>query len=280
MPRVLQWTAPVWQADLDAFGELRTVTLLRLLQEAATQASSAAGFDGAHYVRTGAMWIIRRTRLSLFEPARYGDELTVRTWIADFRRVRSQREYEVHAGELLIARASSDWVFVDRSTSKPRRIPPEWEATFELAPPIESLRAPFPETSPPPTAHASSRRIELHDLDALQHVNNSNYAAYVEQALFDLLGDAGWDLEAQIAAGGRFRAVEHDLEYLDAALYGETIGVSTWIADVDGGTVTQHTHLHRADSHRPILQARSRHRWITNVGAPLPPSLRTALRAS
>ena len=278
VPLAHQWTAPVWQADLDAFGELRTVTILRLLQEAATQASTDAGFDTAYYARTASMWIVRRTRLSLFEPARYGDHLTVRTWIADFRRVRSQREYEVRAGERLIARASSDWVFVDRVTSKPRRIPPEWEATFGLAPATDSLREPFPKMTPPATAHATSRRIDLHDLDPLRHVNNSNYAAYVEQALFDLLGESGWNLESQITAGGRLRIVEHDLEYLDAALYGERVGVRTWITGFDGRDMTHHTHLHRADPHRPLLQARSRYRWTSHDGVALPPLLKAALQ--
>src|SRR5690349_20213176 len=130
VPREFVWTAPVWQADLDAFGELHSAVLLRLLQETATRASTAAGFDAAYYERTGTMWIIRRTTLAREAAARYGDVLTVRTWITDFRRVRSLRAYEVRAGDRLVARASTDWVFVDREHARPRRIPDEWERTF------------------------------------------------------------------------------------------------------------------------------------------------------
>lgn len=279
VPYEHHWTSPVLQADLDAFGELRTLTIIRLLQEAATRASSAAGFDAAYYARTGSMWIVRRTRLTIAEPARYGDELTVRTWIADFRRVRSQREYEVYAGERLIARAASDWVFVDGASGRPRRIPSEWETIFDVGAAVGSLRQPFPEVVPPANAFSSSRRIELHELDALRHVNNSNYVAYVEQALYDCAAWAGWDLGAQIAAGGRLRPVAHDLEYLDAALFGETISASTWVMEVVGDEVQQHTHLHRGDPHEPLLQARSTYRWTSDAGAPLPPPLRAALGA-
>lgn len=269
----------MWQADLDAFGELRTLTIIRLLQEAATRASSAAGFDSAYYARTGSMWLVRRTRLTLAEPARYGDELTVRTWIADFRRVRSQREYEVYARERPIARAASDWVFVDGASGRPRRIPPEWEAVFGVGGAVGSLREPFPEATPPAQCLTSSRRIELHELDALRHVNNSNYVAYIEQALYDYAAQAGCDLGAQIAAGGRLRPVAHDLEYLDAALFGETISASTWVAEVAGNDVQQHTHLHRGDTHKPLLQARSTYRWTSDAGAPFPPAFAEALRA-
>src|SRR3954452_3490957 len=97
--RIFRFRAPVWQADVDAFGELRTATLLRFLQETATRASTDAGFDPAYYARAGTLWLIRRTSLARLEPVRYGDELEATTWIADFRRVRSRRDYVVHAGE-------------------------------------------------------------------------------------------------------------------------------------------------------------------------------------
>jgi hypothetical protein len=102
--------------------------------------------------------------------------------------------------------------------------------------------------------------------------------AFVEQAFYDVVGAAGWDLGAQNAAGGRLRALHHDLEYLDAALYGETIAVTTWIVSVVHGEVTQHTHLHRGDPRRPLLQARSRYGWSSDAGEPLPSALRMALQ--
>lgn len=272
------WSAPVWQADLDAFAELRSTTILRLLQEAATRASASAGFDADYYERIACMWIVRRTRLELFSPARYGDVLTVRTWIADFRRVRSQREYELRAADRLVAQAASDWVFVDRAHGRPRRIPPEWEATFGVGDAIGSLRDRFADMPPPTRSLVLARRIELHDLDALRHVNNSNYVAYLEQAFDDLVGAAGWGMDAQLAAGGRLRPVEHDLEYLDAALYGETIGVTTWITELSDDVISQHTLLHRGDPHRPLLQGHSRYRWTSHDGAPMPIALRSTLQ--
>src|SRR6185369_16687087 len=128
--RVFRFRAPVWQADVDAFGELRSATLLRYLQETATRASTDAGFYPAFYERTGTLWLIRRTTLTRLDPIRYGGELEAATWIADFRRVRSRRDYEVRVGDGLAAHATTDWVFVDRATMRPRRIPREFEAAF------------------------------------------------------------------------------------------------------------------------------------------------------
>lgn len=278
VPRTFSWSVPVWQSDLDAFGEVRGSALLRLLQETATRASSDAGFDGAYYQRTGTMWIVRRTTLTLVAPARYGERLDVRTWIADFRRVRSQREYEVRADERLVALASTDWVYVDRARGRPRRVPEEWEQIFMPSTADAARRVPFVETSVPPSATTLERRVEMHDLDSLRHVNNANYLDYVEEAAVDAASASGWTPERQRDAGGRLRATFHDLEYLDAALYGERIHIATWTVAATDESIERQTHLHRGDASRPLLQARSRHTWVVgDRQETLPSAMRTAL---
>src|SRR5258706_9432177 len=243
--------AVAWQADIDAFGELRTATLLRLLQETATRASTDAGFDPAYYARAGTLWLIRRTTLARLDPVRYGDEFEATTWIADFRRVRSRRDYVVHAGERRVAEASTDWVFVDRATLRPRRIPPEMQAAFGDDGTPSLARSPFPETVPPPSAARSSRRVELHDLDALQHVNNATYVQYLEQAALDADAAAQWPLAMQLAAGGRFRAVAHDVEYLDGALLGDALVLVTWPCAITTDAVERRTAILRRDGEHP-----------------------------
>jgi YbgC/YbaW family acyl-CoA thioester hydrolase len=204
--------------------------------------------------------------------------LAVRTWIADFRRVRSLREYSVQAGDRVVAEASTDWVFVDRTTNRPRRIPDEWQATFMLGAVDVLERTPFPAEEPPANASSGLRRIELHDLDALRHVNNSNYVSYIEQAVHDTLDAAGWNLDTQLAAGGRLRALRHDLEYLDAALLGERVRVTAWPTSVTTHQIEYHVHLHRTDAPRTLLQARSRYAWTTPDGeTAVPAGLRSAL---
>jgi acyl-CoA thioester hydrolase len=270
----------VWQADVDAFGEVRSSVFLRLLQETATRASTDAGFDPLFYERAGTMWLVRRTVLELLAPARYGDEIEAVTWIADFRRVRSRREYEVRSATRLLARAHTDWVYVDRLQSRPRRVPDEMQRVFvpDGAAPLD--RPPFPGTRPPAWAHASERRIELHELDALRHVNNSNYVRYVEQAAFDAAAAAGWSLADQLAAGGRLRAAAHDLEYLEAALYGEVLSVMTWPDVLTADAIERRTWIYRRSAPRPALRATSRYAWVdakTGSVCSMPETLREAL---
>ncbi len=276
-----RFRTPVWQADVDAFGELRSAVLLRFLQETATRASTAAGFDPAFYERHGTLWLVRRTTLTRLTPIRYGDDLEATTWIADFRRVRSRRDYAVHAGDRLVARASTDWVYVERAGARPRRIPVELQTAFGFDGAEPLGRPPFPDGIPPARAARGTRRVELHDLDALRHVNNATYVHYVEQAAQDADAGAGWSLAVQLAAGGRFRVVAHDLEYLDAAVYGDELVIVTWPRAVVADAVERHTLLFRGGAERPLLRAVSRYAWVDEAGAsrPLPAALHAALCA-
>jgi acyl-CoA thioester hydrolase len=275
---VFRWTAPVWQADVDAFGELRTSTLLKLLQETATRASSDAGFDAGYYRHAGTMWLVRRTTLVLDAPARYGDDLEVTTWIDDFRRVRSQRKYEVRAGARMVATAVTDWVYVD-AQSRPRTIPDDMQRIFAPEGARSVPRSAMAADPPPPGAIVVSHRVAPHELDALAHVNNANYVHYVEHAAHEALATAGWPPERQLAAGGRLRPARHDLEYLDGALLDDVLDVTTWVATLGEDRFERSTLVTRTATGAKLLRAASTCAWIEGRrgAAPLPSALRNAL---
>ncbi len=279
VPRVFRWSAPVWQAEVDAFGELRTSTLLKFLQEIATRASSDAGFDPAYYVQTGTMWLVRRTTLTLDAPARYGDELDASTWIADFRRVRSQRVYDVRAADRRIAQATTDWVYVDRERSRPRTIPAEMQRVFVPEGAPARRRVPMPEDAPPAGATVISHRVAAHELDALAHVNNAHYVHYLETAALVAATSAGWPLPRQLELGGRLRPVTYDLEYLDGALFDEVLTIASWPTAVGGDRLERATLVTRARTAEPLLRSTSAYAWtgIDGERGAIPPPLRDAL---
>ena len=271
VPRTYSWTVGVWQGDVDPFGELHTATTLRFLQETAQRASTDAGYGPAYYHRTDRLWLVRRTTARFLVPIRAGDEIEGRTWVADFRRVRSQRDYEIRVNGHAVTRASTDWVFVDQSQGRPRRIPPEIEATFRPAGGDTRERAPFASTPPPDTAWRFTRRVESHELDNLNHVNNANYARYVEEGMLDVLAALGWPLDRQLASGGRVRRVEHDFEYLTPAVYGDALETVAWLHAVDDTSLAFATWIMRPNAQRPLLRARSRCVWTPTDAAATPP---------
>ncbi len=70
-------------------------------------------------------WVARRHTIDYLQPAFAGEELIVETQVADMKKVTSTRVYRIlrrSDGELL-AKAETDWAFVNYATGKPTRIP-------------------------------------------------------------------------------------------------------------------------------------------------------------
>jgi len=260
--------------DVDAYGELRSNVVLRFMQQTASDASAAAGFDIAWYERAGTLWVIRRTIVDYLAAAHYNDELEVRTWVADMRRVRSQREYEVwRTGDrTLVARGSTDWVYVDLTRGAPTQ-PPE-EMRQRLMPDVGAQPRP-PRAAALVPAHAAhtARRVEWADLDSVAHVNNAHYAVYVEQAVFDALAAHGWRIDP-LSRAARLRVQRHDLEYFAEAQYDDQLDAAVWTTAPDGATFGSACTLAR-DGTR-LLHAASRWTWS---GPELSTDLRAALAA-
>jgi len=261
--------------DVNAFGELHPTGLLRFMQQTASDASAAAGFDVEWYDRQGTIWLIRRTVVESLRPALYRDELAVRTWVSDIRRVRSQRDYEVwrRRDETLLARGWSDWVYVDAARGKPVRAPEELQRGLMPDGVVAQEREMRRPSEPPPHAFRTDRRVEFAAIDSVVHVNNALYATYIEQDLWDALAAHGWLLDP-FARGPRLRLRRHDIEYFEAALYGDQITGSVWVTEIlPGGFRCEHAL--RREGHR-LLHARSEWHWL---GEALPESLRRAAGA-
>src|SRR5215470_17896979 len=95
MPKVYSWRFNVRSYELDVSGQVAPPTFLNYLEEGAVQASAAEGYDYNWYFANNRMWVVRKITMRYFSPAVHGDELELYTWVSDFRRVQSNREYDL-----------------------------------------------------------------------------------------------------------------------------------------------------------------------------------------
>lgn len=272
-PASLELTLPVPVAELDAYGALKTAAQVRLLQLAAARATAAAGFDGKWYDDNGVTWVVRYTHLETLEDTRHDDDLRIRTWVSDFRRVRSWRRYEIRRARdgAVLARARTDWVFVDVATSAPAVIPDAVQRAF-MPHGIETESRPkrlrfAHDVSPLPL-----RRVEWNDLDSLGHVNNAVYAALVEQAVLERLAALGWTPEV-LPGAPRLRLRSIEIEYLTPALYRHQLA-----ARVAMGRQSErelHAEVELLTDGEPSVRAITSWQWSE---AQLPASIRDGVR--
>ena len=86
-----------------------------------------ASIGGVEAQGKDATWVIREHKIEYFLPAFDGDEIEIRTWVENIRRVRSLRKYEFtrKSDNKTLVKGETDWVFVDAKTGTPRGVPEE-----------------------------------------------------------------------------------------------------------------------------------------------------------
>lgn len=134
----------VCESEIDLVGHVNNVVYLQWMQDAAMAHSSALGWSAQRYQQHGAGWVARLHQIEYLQPAYAGDEVIVRTWVADMKKVTSLRRYqmirtdpprsdsELSRKQITLAVAHTNWAYIDFSTRAPKRIPPEIASAYQI----------------------------------------------------------------------------------------------------------------------------------------------------
>lgn len=267
MPLTYERAFRVRHYECDAYGHVNHANYVRYMQEAAFDASAAVGYDMDWYGQNGRYWLIRETDITYLRPLAYGDTVIIKTWVADFHRVRSRRAYQFRladSGEI-VAHALTDWVYLDTAAQRPVSIPPEMEAAFlPDGPPADTLpRERFPKAPPPPPgAYTMRRLVEWSHIDAAGHVNNANYLAYLETCGVEAVNHFGWPITRMTEAGFGIVARRYRIEYKQQAMMGDELAVTTYVSDVKRATAVRHYTIHRTRDEALVARAYALWVWV------------------
>lgn len=115
---------------IDENGHVNNVAYVQWMQEIAVEHYASIG--GVEAQGPDATWVIREHRIEYLLPAFAGEEIEIRTWVENLRRVRSLRKYEFvrkSDGKTLV-KGETDWVFVNAKTGRPLPIPEKVSHVF------------------------------------------------------------------------------------------------------------------------------------------------------
>lgn len=278
-------TFPVRYYECDSYQHVNHANYARYMSEAAFQASSMAGYAAEKMENLGQAWLAREHQIEFLAPIRFGDELQVHTWVADFRRVRSLRRYEFYVDGALKARATTDWVYVDVVSQRPLTPPDEMIAAFEdKNGSIEA--APTRERFPKPPPHPVRpfiylQPVEWRDIDPQQHLNNAAYLTYLENSTFAMCDAFGWPLSRMRAANFGIVARHYRIEFKGQARMGDTLKVTTWVSEKKRASAIRHYTVERAADGELLAQARVLWVWVdlaTQRPIRIPPDFYAAFR--
>ncbi|MGB1288455.1 MAG: acyl-[acyl-carrier-protein] thioesterase [Aggregatilineales bacterium] len=262
MPATFERTFRVRHYECDAFGHLNPVNYVRYMQEVALDASADVGWDRARYSALGYGWLARETRITYLHPVARDEHLTIKTWVEDFRRVRSWRRYEFRrvGDDKLLAKASTEWIYMHVASGKPATIPPEMIHDFhpEGSPPPGESRNKFPSA---PTESDEiftlEKRVAWADIDTEAHLNNAAYLTYLEDASTQVSRHYGWLMAQLMAAGFMLMPREFQILYLLPGYMDDALQIRTWGGVFEWATTTRYYEIVRPADEATLARAHS-----------------------
>jgi acyl-CoA thioester hydrolase len=139
MPAIFDWKHIVCDRDMDELGHANNISYLHWMQSAALAHSAAQGWPIEAYRQLGLGWVVRSHQIEYLTSALLGDEIIVQTSVANLKKVTSLRRFLILRApdRTVLAKAATEWAFVDFSTGAPKRIPAEIAQAFEVVPETE-----------------------------------------------------------------------------------------------------------------------------------------------
>ena len=178
-----RWPVQVRMSDLGEDQRVMPHRVLEWCQDAATWASSAAGYTTERYIEMGAAWYIRSIVLQVPGTLIFDDRVEIETWVSSLRRFRTERCYVVYAGGEVRARAQAEWMFLKFNPDKgvrPYHLDEAMQAAFPIVSEVAVDAATVPEWRPElAPAHRMQRTAHASEIDRYRHLNHVHYAAWV-----------------------------------------------------------------------------------------------------
>jgi acyl-CoA thioester hydrolase len=122
-------------------------------------------------------------------------------------------------------------------------------------------RLPFAPPSPA-EVFTTRRRVTWRDVDGAQHVNNSNYLAFVEDSAVQIMAAHGWPMARMMSEGTAIVARRHQLDYLQPALLDDELELATWASGGTDDSFMRHTTIARVSDGTWLAQVHSAYAWI------------------
>ena len=118
-------TITIPKTAIDENGHVNNVAYVQWMQDIAVE--HYIFISGIEAQGPDSTWVVREHRVEYFLPAFANEEIEIKTWVENIRRVRSLRKYEFvrKSDAKILVKGETDWVFVDVKTGSPRAIPEE-----------------------------------------------------------------------------------------------------------------------------------------------------------
>jgi acyl-CoA thioester hydrolase len=124
----------VTEQDLDHNHHVNNVVYIQWMQDAAK--SHAEEVDVLTTSdQEGGTWFVREHNIVYKLPAMPNDQIYIETWIENIKGFQSLRKYNIKrkSDDALLASAHTNWVYIDKTSGKPKKISPQFRTLFQVS---------------------------------------------------------------------------------------------------------------------------------------------------
>ena len=195
--------------------KLKLKSVFDIFQDAAAEHADILGCGMENMLKHRTLWVLSRQKVQINRLPGVGENVTVETYPCGMERLFAIREYRIYDEQNnLIIQGTAAWLILDMDTMRPKRLNNE---LLELVPDNSNMPVSFHLLEKVPVCQDEctpgfSIEIRSSDIDMNRHLNNANYAAMVQDAMFS----TGVDVNSITSV---------EINYLRSGQTNQTIGV-------------------------------------------------------
>jgi len=137
---IFTYSFTIPESVIDENGHVNNVVYVQWMQDVAIRhAEALTDYTPAE----NTTWYAREHRIVYLLPAFLGEEIEVRTWISEIKRVRAHRRYEFlrKSDGKVVVKGETDWIYVEAKTGRPIAIPADALKLFPVLPDSDQANA-------------------------------------------------------------------------------------------------------------------------------------------
>ena len=231
--------------EADCHGFLRLLTLMNLLQDAATESANILGFGFEKCAELCLTWFGSVYFIQIDRLPKMGESFVIETWPAETKLWGAIRDFLIYDdnGKVII-KVSSQWVLIDIARKRPVMLSkyfPDYTPLNERALPIDFMKIKEPDNF----EREDEFNARFDDIDINNHVNNAIYPLWASEC-----AETDFRL-THIPA-------EIEINFKKSAVYGDKIAVLT----AKDGEDTFHS-IRESDKTTELSRCRIKWRKIT-----------------
>ena len=165
--------------------KLKLKSIFDIFQDAAADHADILGGGMENMLENRTLWVLSRQKIEIIRLPEVKENVTIETYPCGVDRLFALREYRLYDKDnQLIVRGTAAWLVLDSDTMRPKRLSGE---TLNILPDNSGLPASF--TSLGKISSCSGNavfdlKVRPSDIDMNRHLNNANYAAMVQDAVY------------------------------------------------------------------------------------------------